>query len=60
MKKIVALLLSLVMLMSLCMPAYAGLFNKDEGILRLVVPENWEMTIGDSRSVDIAAENTSN
>ena len=60
MKKIVALLLSLVMLMSLCMPASAGLFGKDEGVLRLIVPENWEMTVGDSRSVDIAAENTSN
>ena len=60
MKKIVALLLSVVMLMSLCMPASAGLFGKNEGVLRLVVPENWEMTIGDSRSVDVAAENTSN
>ena len=60
MKKIVAILLSLVMLMSFCMPATAALFGKDEGVLRLIVPENWEMTIGDSRSVDIAAENTSN
>ena len=60
MKKIVALLLSLVMLIGLCMPASAGLFGKDEGVLRLIVPENWEMTIGDSRSVDLAADNTSN
>ena len=60
MKKILALLLSALMLMSLCMPASAGLFGKDEAVLRLVVPENWEMTIGDSRSVDITAENTSN
>ena len=60
MKKILALVLSIVMLFSLCVPAYAGLFGKDEGVLRLVVPENWEMTIGDSRSVDLVADNTSN
>lgn len=60
MKKILALALSLIMLMSLCMPASAGLFGKDEAVLRLVVPENWEMTIGDSRSVDLVADNTSN
>ena len=60
MKKIVALLLSALMLMSLCIPASAGLFSKDEAVLRLIVPENWEMTIGDSRTVDLAADNTSN
>ncbi len=60
MKKILAVILSITMLFSLCIPASAGLFGKDEAILRLVVPENWEMTIGDSRSVDIVAENTSN
>ena len=60
MKKILALLLSLSMLIGLCIPASAALFGKDEAKLRLVVPENWEMTIGDSRSVDIVAEGTSN
>ena len=60
MKKILAVILSITMLFSLCIPASAGLFGKDKAILRLVVPENWEMTIGDSRSVDIVAENTSN
>ena len=60
MKKIVALLLSVLMLVSFCMPAAAGLFSKDEAVLRLIVPENWEMTIGDSRTVDLAADNTSN
>ena len=60
MKKIVALLLSVIMLISLCFPASAGLFGKDNATLRLVVPENWEMTIGDSRSVDLVADNTSN
>ena len=60
MKKILAVILTATMLLSLCMPASAGLFKKDEATLRLIVPENWEMTIGDSRSVDLAAENTSN
>ncbi len=60
MKKIVALLLSVLMLVSFCIPAAAGLFSKDEAVLRLIVPENWEMTIGDSRTVDLAADNTSN
>ena len=60
MKKILAVILSLIMIFSLCMPASAGLFGKDKATLRLVVPENWEMTIGDSRSVDLVADNTSN
>ena len=59
MKKILAVILTLTMLLSLAMPASAGLFKK-EATLRLIVPENWELTIGDSRSLDIAAENTSN
>ena len=59
MKKILAVILTLTMLLSLAMPASAGLLKK-EATLRLVVPENWEMTIGDSRSVDVAADNTSN
>ncbi len=60
MKKILAVILTATMLLSLCLPASAGLFQKDEATLRLVVPENWEMTIGDSRSVDIVADGTSN
>ena len=60
MKKILAVILTLTMLISLAVPASAGLFGKDEAVLRLVVPENWEMTIGDSRSVDLVADNTSN
>lgn len=59
MKKILAVILTLTLLLSLAMPASASLFKK-EATLRLIVPENWEMTIGDSRSVDVAAENTSN
>ena len=60
MKKILAVILTVTMLLSLAVPASAGLFQKDEATLRLIVPENWEMTIGDSRSVDFAADGTSN
>ena len=60
MKKIIAVILTLTMLFSLTVPASAGLFGKNEAVLRLVVPENWEMEIGDSRTVDIVADNTSN
>ncbi len=49
MKKIIAIILSVITLISSCVPAYA--ISKDEGF-RLVVPENWEMSIGDSRSVE--------
>lgn len=61
MKKILALVLTLVLLSGLCIPASAGIFSKDdEATLRLIVPENWEMNVGDSRSVDLAANGTSN
>ena len=52
MKKVIALVLSMVMMFSVCIPAGAifEFGSKDE--LRLVVPENWEMNIGDSRSVE--------
>ena len=51
MKKIIALILSLIMAFSVCIPAVAT-FNKDVIAVRIVVPENWEMDIGDSRSVE--------
>ena len=51
MKKTIALVLSLIMMFSVCMPAAAFNFGNKEK-LRLVVPENWEMNIGDSRSVE--------
>ena len=61
MKKAMALILAVLMIMSSCMcVASAGLFDKKDAILRLVVPENWEMDIGDSRTVDCAVKNTSN
>ncbi len=51
MKKIIALLLSLIMAFSLCMPVTATFCNKQFRV-RLVVPESWEMSIGDSRTVE--------
>ncbi len=51
MKKIVALALSLIMMCSVCIPATAFSYGCIE-TLRLVVPENWEMNIGDSRTVE--------
>ncbi len=49
MKKIIATVLSLIILFSACIPVYA---KKEKDSFRLVVPENWEMSIGDSRSVE--------
>ena len=51
MKKLMALILSIVMLWSACIPAIAAK-SEDKGTLRLVVPQNWEMDIGDSRTVE--------
>ena len=60
MKKIIALLLALVMLMGLCVPAMAtdGNVTNDEAVLRLIVPENWEMEKGDSRTLDVVMSGT--
>ena len=52
MKKAIALVLSLIMMFSVCMPATAIFESGSKKELRLVVPENWEMNIGDSRSVE--------
>lgn len=62
MKKIIALLLALVMLMGLCVPAMAtdGNVTNDEAVLRLIVPENWELEIGNSRTIDSVMANTEN
>ena len=60
MKKVLAILLSVLMIMSSCMCMASATFCKEEGILRLIVPENWEMDIGDSRTVDCAVKNTTN
>ncbi|MBQ7295763.1 MAG: Ig-like domain-containing protein [Clostridia bacterium] len=51
MKKIIAFTLSLIIAFSVCIPASAT-FCKDVIAVRLVVPEDWEMNVGDSRSVE--------
>ncbi len=60
MKKMLALLLSILMVFTIALPASATFCKDDVAILRLIVPENWEMTIGDSRTVDLAASGTTN
>ncbi len=60
MKKMLALLLSILMVFTMALPASATFCKDDVAILRLIVPENWEMTIGDSRTVDLAASGTTN
>lgn len=50
MKKIIAFVLVLLLAFSPCMMSSALFENKAK--IRLVVPENWELEIGDSRSVE--------
>lgn len=58
MKKTIALLLSLIMAFSVCIPA-AATFNKNDIIaVRIVVPNNWEMSVGDSRTVEAVFDNS--
>ncbi len=51
MKKFLSIFLAMIIALSVCLPA-AATFCKKEETLRLVVPENWEMDVGDSRSVE--------
>ncbi len=65
MKRIIAIMLSLLMAFSLIVPAVAATETDGEkqpiqGRLLLVVPENWEMDIGDSRTVDAVMGDTEN
>lgn len=54
MKRIIAILVTLTLFMGVCVPmtALADDGSGEAARLRLVVPENWEMDIGDSRTVD--------
>ncbi|MGN0443608.1 MAG: Ig-like domain-containing protein [Acutalibacteraceae bacterium] len=58
MKKIISVCLCMTMLFSLAVPCFAAgavdfcVEKSEEQNIRIVVPENWEMDIGDSRSVD--------
>ena len=61
MKKIIAILLSLTICMGVFAPVAFAQSEEDtaeEAVLRLIVPENWEMDIGDSRTVDYAIKGT--
>ncbi len=63
MKRIIAVVLTMILLAGLCVPVSASaLFFKEENepALRLVVPENWEMLEGDSRTVDYSVDGTEN
>ena len=61
MKKIIAIVLSLTLLLGVFAPITASAtFWKDDAVLRLIVPENWEMCVGDSRTVDYAMAETEN
>lgn len=63
MKRTFAIILSLTLLLGTCLPVLATSGNIEEDkaeILRLIVPENWEMEIGDSRTVDTAMNGTEN
>ena len=66
MKKIIAFALCAVMLMSIAIPVSAketktlGIIHSRQGKLVLVVPENWELDVGDSRSIDAVMDGTEN
>ena len=63
MKKIIAIFLAVVLFVGMAVPmtANAVLFgDKNQPKLRLIVPENWEMEIGDSRTVDYVFDGTEN
>ncbi len=62
MKRFIAVILTVVLFAGMCLPATASafFFKKSEPVLKLIVPENWEMEIGDSRTVDYAIDGTEN
>ncbi len=60
MKRIIAILITLTLFLGVCVPltAYADDGTNENARLRLIVPENWEMDIGDSRTVDWVIDGT--
>ena len=58
MKRIIAIILSLTLLIGAFGPIAVFAKDDDSAVLRLIVPENWEMCIGDSRTVDYAFDGT--
>ena len=62
MKRIIAVILTMILLAGICVPvsASAFFFKKEEPQLRLIVPENWELLCDDSRTVDYVISGTEN
>ncbi|MBR5827428.1 MAG: Ig-like domain-containing protein, partial [Clostridia bacterium] len=63
MKKIIAIFLAVVLFVGMTVPMTVNAFlfgDKNQPELRLIVPENWEMEIGDSRTVDYVFDGTEN
>ena len=58
MKRIIAIILSLTLLLGAFGPVSVFAAQTEDAALRLIVPENWEMCIGDSRTVDYAMAGT--
>ncbi|MBO5333072.1 MAG: hypothetical protein J6B37_03045 [Clostridia bacterium] len=58
MKRIIAIILSLTLLIGAFGPIAVFAKDDDSAVLRLIVPDNWEMCIGDSRTVDYAFDGT--
>ena len=59
MKRTLALILSLLLLFGMSVPALAAESGKSEGVLlSIIVPENWEMEKGDSRTLDVIMSGT--
>ena len=58
MKRVIAIVLSIALLVGVFGPLTAVAATVEEPALRLIVPEDWEMDIGDSRTVDYAMAGT--
>ncbi|MBE6785711.1 MAG: Ig-like domain-containing protein [Ruminococcaceae bacterium] len=59
MKRTMALFLSLLLVFGMCMPVLAAEAGKDDELrLSIIVPENWEMEKGDSRTLDVLISGT--
>ena len=58
MKKTIALILSVLLLFGMAMPAGALFQQQEEPRLRIIVPENWELEVSDSRTLDVVISGT--
>ena len=64
MKRIIAIFLTVILFVGMAVPTMSEAFffgsSEAQPVLRLIVPENWEMEIGDSRTVDYVFDGTEN